>query len=157
MTDITQLFWQAYLDTLPEQHPHRFLPLPEAWGFGDSPDMADRLGALVLQGKKTATSGRYLGENLLSLAGPSIVLNGAGRPLCVVETWEITVRRFRDMDAQFAADEGEGDRTLAYWRQAHWDFFSREGAREGYPVSPDMLLVCERFTVLFRNPDITTT
>jgi len=79
-------FWQTYLDTLPDDHPHRFQAIPEAWGFGDSPEMADKLGRLVLQGIKTATCCRYLGENLVEEAGPSIIVDGKGQPLCVVQT-----------------------------------------------------------------------
>ena len=69
----------------------------------------------------------------------------------MVETTEITVRRYKDVDARFASDEGEGDRSLNYWRKEHWNFFTREGAREGYEVSFDMLFECERFRVLYRN------
>lgn len=144
-----QAFWQAYLDTLDGHHPHRFQAVPEAWSFGDSPEIADQLGRLVIQGIKTATCGRYLGENLVDEVGPSIIVDGKGQPLCVVEITEITVQRFQDVDAQFAADEGEGDRSLSYWSKVHWDYFTREGGREDYEVSPDMLLECERFRVLY--------
>ena len=147
-------FWQTYLETLDDNHPHRFRAIPEAWSFGDSIELADQLGRLVLQGIKTATCCRYLGENLVEEAGPSIIVDGKGQPLCVVETTEITVRRYKDVDAKFAADEGEGDRSLNYWRDAHWNFFTHEGAQEGYEVSEDMLLECERFRVLYRNSGI---
>ena len=99
-----QVFWQAYLNTLGENHPHRFQKVPEAWSFGNSPEIADQLGKLVVQGIKTATCGRYLGENLIDEIGPSIIVDGKGQPLCVIEITEITVRRFQDMDAQLAAD-----------------------------------------------------
>ncbi len=147
----THDFWRNYLDGLPNDHPHRFHRIPDSWSFGDTPAMADELAGLVLSGIKTATCSRYLGENLLDEAGPSILLGGAGQILCVVETTEVTVRRYRDVDAAFASDEGEGDRSLDYWREAHWSFFTREGAREGYEVSEDMLLTCERFRVVYRN------
>lgn len=145
-------FWQRYLHSLDADHPHRYLPQPAAWRFGDSADMADRLARLVLEGTKTATCCRYLGENLVDEAGPSILLDGRGQPLAVIETTELVVRRFMDVDLQFAQDEGEGDRSLDYWRREHWAFFTREGAREGYEVSEEMLLLCERLRVLWRNP-----
>lgn len=149
MTDQTpiQHFWHTYLQTLDADHPHHHLPLPEAWRFGDRPDMAERLAALVLDGTKTATCPRYLGENLAGEGGPTILLDGRGQPLCVVETTELTVRRYKDVDAQFAWEEGEGDRSLEYWRRAHWNFFMREGEQEGYEVSEEMLLLCERFSI----------
>ena len=52
-------------------------------------------------------------------------------------------RRFPEVDAAFAYDEGEGDRTLAYWRGAHEIYFSRLGQ-----FAPDMLLWCERFRIV---------
>ena len=153
MADLTavEAFWQSYLETLPKNHPHYFHSLPEAGGFGDSSEMADELGKLVLDGVKTATCGRYSGENLLDYAGLRIVLDGSERPLCLCETVEITVQRFCDVDVQFAFDEGEGDRSLAYWREAHRDFFTRRAEQDDVPFCEDMLLECERFRVLYRN------
>lgn len=144
-----QKFWQGYLASLDAGHPRRHLAVPEAWRFGDTPNMADRLGRLVLDGTKTATCSRYLGENLVGTGGPSILLDGRGDPLGVVETTELVVRRYKDVDAEFAWEEGEGDRSLAYWRRVHWDFFTREGAHEGYEVSEEMLLLCERLRVIY--------
>ena len=69
-----------------------------------------------------------------------IVLDGRGEPRCVIETTEVTYRRFNEVDATFAHDEGEGDRSLAYWRDAHRAYFGRLGM-----FSEDMKLMCERF------------
>jgi uncharacterized protein YhfF len=52
---------------------------------------------------------------------------------------------FGDVDQAFAFDEGEGDRSLAYWRAAHRRYFSRQGT-----FAPDMLLNCERFRLVAR-------
>ena len=147
-----QKFWRTYLSTLNDDHPHRAQEVPEVWSCGDDSGMADELGRLVQLGIKTATCCRYLGENLVEEVGPSVIVDGRGQPLCVVETTEITVRRYRDVDAQFAWDEGEGDRSLSHWRNAHWHFFTHEATREGYEVGEDMLLQCERYRVLYTNP-----
>jgi uncharacterized protein YhfF len=72
-----------------------------------------------------------------------VMLDGSGRPRAVIETVELTQRRFPEVDAAFAYDEGEGDRALAYWRKAHEAYFSRLGQ-----FAPDMLLWCERFRVV---------
>lgn len=79
----------------------------------------------------------------------SVILNGAGEPLCVIETIEIRVKPFDDVDAAFAYDEGEGDRSLEYWREAHTSFFTRECTRLGRSMSITMPVVCERFRVVF--------
>jgi uncharacterized protein YhfF len=80
-----------------------------------------------------------------------VVLDGRGEPLCIVETTEITIRPFDQVDARFAWEEGEGDRSLAYWRRAHLDFFTRTLAKIGKHPTPDMPLVCERFRILYQN------
>ena len=35
-------------------------------------------------------------------------------PRCVIETTEVSYRRYDEVDAAFAYEEGEGDRSLAY-------------------------------------------
>lgn len=144
-----QLFWQAYLATLPKYHAHRFYPLPDAWSFGDSSQMADEVGHLVISGIKTATCSRYIGKNTLDELGLSIILDGDKNSLCIIETYEITIRSYKDIDKEFAVAEGEGDLSLDYWRKVHFDFFSREAEKENYEVSEKMLLSCERFRVLY--------
>ena len=52
------------------------------------------------------------------------------------------------MTAEFAAAEGEGDKTLEWWREAHWNFFSRECEELKITPSEDMMLVLERFKVV---------
>jgi uncharacterized protein YhfF len=44
-----------------------------------------------------------------------------------------------------AHDEGEGDRSLQYWRQAHTRYFTRLGR-----YAPNMMLWCERFELVER-------
>jgi uncharacterized protein YhfF len=72
-----------------------------------------------------------------------VMLDRRGRPLAVIETVELAQKRFHEVDAAFAHDEGEGDRTLDYWRRAHRAYFTRSGQ-----FTPDMLLWCERFRLV---------
>jgi uncharacterized protein YhfF len=118
------------------------------FSFGDSPGMADELLALVLGGKKTATCGALASFAPGSDAMPAVrrrdvVLDGQGRRAAVIETLEVEIRRFDQVDERFARDEGEGDGTLAWWRDAHRRYFERNGG-----FSPDMQLVCERFRLV---------
>ena len=53
--------------------------------------------------------------------------------------------------ARFAWEEWKGDRSLDYWRKAHWDFFSRTLPAIGKEPGKDML-VCERFRVIYQRP-----
>ena len=147
-------FWRAYLETLPGRSPVRDEGY-EAWSFGDGPEMADELGALVSTGRKTATCSALWeleaeGEPLAEVGELSVILDGKDQPLCIIETTEVTVRRFDEVDELFARDEGEGDRSLEYWREAHRRFFGRTLPEIGRRFVEDMPLVCERFRVIHR-------
>jgi uncharacterized protein YhfF len=49
-----KLYWQKFLSALPPESPyHSKTYIPEGWG--DTPIMADELGALIAAGTKTAT------------------------------------------------------------------------------------------------------
>jgi uncharacterized protein YhfF len=119
-----------------------------SWSFGDTPQLADELLALVLEGKKTATCGALRhyeadGVALPRVGEKSVVLDGSGVPACIVEVTEVVIRRFQDVDAGFARDEGEGDRSLDYWRRTHEAYF-----RKYVAFSEEMELVCERFRLI---------
>jgi len=118
----------------------------ETFSFGDSPDLADRLLELVLSGAKRATCWAE-SQGLLSaeIGKMMVVLDGRGAPKAVLKTVELTKRRFDEVDEAFAYDEGEGDRSLRYWREAHTQYFTRLGR-----YAPDMMLWCERFEVVER-------
>lgn len=160
MTDNkVEAFWQAYLDSLPEgtAPPSRTY---EAWYFGDSEAMANELGDLVRRGIKTATASLLWeyeaeGEAPPQVGDLSIITTFDGEPLCLIETTEVEIKPFNEVDAQFAYDEGEGDRSLAYWRQGHWSFFTKYCQILGRQPRQDMPVVCERFRVVF--PPLTTT
>jgi uncharacterized protein YhfF len=115
----------------------------ETFRFGDNPDLADELLALVLAGTKTATCWDARDGLLTEVGKRMVATEGHGRPRAVIETVELTRRRFDEVDAAFARDEGEGDRSLATWRQNHRIYFDR---LRGF--SPDMPLWCERFRVV---------
>ena len=116
----------------------------ESFAFGDSPALADELLALVLAAKKTATCWAVSeGDKGVIVGKRWIVKDGQGRPRAVLETVEVTRRRFEEVDAAFAHEEGEGDRSLAYWRRAHTDYFTRRGE-----FQPGMEVYCERFRLV---------
>ena len=125
---------------LAEQHRRGLDQFP----FGDGPELADELLTLILEGKKTATCWSAAEGLKGSAVGKRwVAQDGAGRPRAVLETVELTQRRFDAVDAPFAFEEGEDDRTLPSWAREHERYFTRNG---GY--APDMLLWCERFRLI---------
>ena len=126
------------LSVVPEQY--RSL---RSFAFGDGPDLADELLELVIGGVKTATCSTEDEPNTSTPGERWIVLDGRGQPRCVIESTEIAYRRFGEVDAAFAYEEGEGDRSLAYWREAHRNYFGRQGR-----FRDDMMLMCERFRLV---------
>lgn len=127
----------------------------DAYAFGDTAAMADELAGLVVTGPKRATAGLYrhfeppAGEPMPKVGAFSVILGGAGQPLAVVRTTDVAVRPLDEVDAQFAWDEGEGDRSLEYWLSAHRAFFARDLAADGLTLTDDTLVVLERFELVW--------
>ena len=126
------------LSAVPEQY--RGL---RSFAFGDGPALADALLDLVIRGVKTATCSTEDEPNTSTQGERWIVLDGRGEPRCVIETTDVSYRHFGEVDAAFAFDEGEGDRSLDYWRSAHRNYFGRQGK-----FRQDMMLMCERFRLI---------
>ena len=125
-----------------------------SWYFGTGGEMADELVALVLAGTKRATAGALWsyeleGDSLPQPGDYSVILDGADEPRCIIRTTSVDVVRFEQVSAEFAAAEGEGDRSLEYWRDGHWHYFTLELAEFGREPSLDMPVVCERFEVVY--------
>ncbi len=126
----------------------------QSWYFGNTAEMARDLASLVVAGTKTATASlvevnRLRPMEAPSLDGYSIVTDFHGEPLCVIQTAEIRELAFDDVDARFAADEGEGDLSLEYWRRVHWDYFTREARELGLTFDSRSMICCERFRLLY--------
>jgi uncharacterized protein YhfF len=122
--------------------------------FGDSPALADELIAFVVDGPKRATAGlvpAYAadGEPLPRIGSHWVACDGSGRPRVVLRTLELRVGPLRSVDAQFAWDEGEYDRTLESWLEGHRRYFGRECERIGIEFSDDVEICFERFRVVW--------
>lgn len=127
--------------------------LPEVWAFGATPVHADALLELVLAGTKTGTASSLWdyeasGDPVPAVGDFSIILDGAGAPRAVLETTRIEIVPFCEVTAEHAHSEGEGDRTLADWRDTHERYWRRYSENErGF--ARDMPVICERFRLVF--------
>jgi len=126
----------------------------EVFQIGHSPEAADVGARLIAQGGKTATSSllwtyHATGKPLPAVGALSIVTDGRGAPVCVIETLSVAIQSFADVDTTFAYAYGEWDRTLETWRAHCWAFNAPRCQALGKAPTPAMPLVCERFTVVY--------
>lgn len=140
--------WEAFLKVNPSAAGEEV----EAWYYGGKEP--DKLAELTAKGVKTATSSAYpvyeaVGEELPRAGGFSVVMRRDGTAVCVTYTTRVYVVPFKDVSEEHAWREGEGDRSLAYWRGVHEAFFSESLEKEGLAFCEDMGVVCEEFTKVF--------
>lgn len=119
-----------------------------AWMFGGLPN---ELAQLVIDGKKTATCSGHVIYELENEPFPttedySIVLNKDEQPVAIIKTVEVSYVPLNKVTEDFAISEGEG--SYEDWRAIHERFFTDELQNHGLEFSEDMLLVCERFTLM---------
>lgn len=153
MSKTVESLWLEYLAAHPDVAATS--PTFSAWHFCDNQADADELAELVLAGVKRATAGALWsyeaeGEPLPQVGDLSIITNWRGDARCIIRATTVEVVPFDQVDADFAAAEGEGDGSLEYWRTVHRAAFGRELEALGRRVEPDMPVVCERFEVVFR-------
>lgn len=123
----------------------------EAWAFGVD---ADLLADLVLRGEKTATASAYPlyeieNEPLPKVGEYSIILDSKNNAICIIQTTKVYVEEFKEISEEHAFKEGEGDKSLSYWRKCHKDFFTMCMTEVGKEFSEDMKVVCEEFKLEF--------
>lgn len=146
-----QAIWTAYSATVVRDRSPDFC---EAFHFHDNEQGARELATLVLKGIKRGSASLVWTYEHDNKRPPwpgslSIMTDWSGKPLGVIETLTIEAAPFDEVTAEFAACEGEGDLSLRYWRQGHWDYFARECKRIGRHAEPSMLVLCERFDLVF--------
>ena len=153
--DSVRKLWQEYLAANGEQDEVTNKKYT-SWHFCDNKKDADELVELVLQGVKRATASLYVcyeyeQEELPKAGNYSIITDWDGIARCMIETTGVQLVPFNQVTPEFAATEGEGDKSLEYWRRVHWDCFTRDMAEMGREPSEDMLVVCEEFQVVHRS------
>jgi len=124
----------------------------DAWAFGDD---ADKLADLVRCGIKTGTSSAYPlyeveNEPLPEASGYSVILDSKDEAVCIIENTKVYVVPFGEVSSDHAFKEGEGDRSLTYWRKVHEAFFTACMEEAGLTFDESMKVVCEEFWVVYK-------
>jgi uncharacterized protein YhfF len=148
----TEALWEKFLQSQTNPSATAKL-LCEAFRIGDSQESADEGARLTLSGAKTTTSTllweyEELSKPLPIVGSFSILENGRGKPVCIVETTWIEVVPFEKVEADFAVAYAEWGDTLVSWQQRAWTYYSKQCGLLGRTPTLQMPLVCERFRVV---------
>ena len=142
-------YWEEFL----KQHPElENRARPPAYYYGDNKIVADECAELVVQKVKRATTSSlwWFQKHHEPLPQPgdlAIVTNWEGDAKAIVKTTRVEIVKFKDISPAYAFIEGEGDKSLAYWKKVHWDYFSNEMKPFAEAPHEDMELVCECFEI----------
>jgi uncharacterized protein YhfF len=125
-----------------------------SWHFCDNEEDANDLAELVKQGVKRATTSLYdlyeiEGDALPEEGDLDIITDWHGQAQCIIETKKVTIVPFKEVTEAFAHTEGEGDKTLKYWKEVHINAFSRELESFDKKFSEDMLVLCVEFEMVY--------
>lgn len=136
-------YWKTFVSYQPEYQNESYT----AWQFGVDPSV---LAGLVKRGIKTATTSGLSfytedQEPLPKVGDLSMVLDTQNNPICIIKITKVYQVPFSEVSEMHAYKEGEGDRTLSYWRTVHTDFFMKEFNSINQSFSEEEIMVCEEF------------
>ncbi|MGY0459456.1 ASCH domain-containing protein [Kitasatospora sp. cg17-2] len=117
--------------------------------LGTPDGIRTELNSLVLAGRKTATTGllaEYAEQSEeLELPGERLALvDDAGGFVAAIEITGVEVTTFGAVTWEHARAEGEGDASLAEWREGHRGYWSRLGTA----VEDGTAVVCLAFRLV---------
>lgn len=121
------------------------------WSFGFD---ADLLANLVIIGEKTATASAHLLYKIENAPLPkigeyNIVLNSRDEPVCIIQTTRVYVTPFNEVIEAHAYKEGEGDKTLSFWKKSHKTFFTDCLKAVNQQFDEQIDIVCEEFVLRY--------
>ncbi|KXF80446.1 ASCH domain-containing protein [Enterovibrio coralii] len=153
----TQRYLNAYLDTLTPEKRATYVSFSADYFCADE-DNARICADLIARGEKRASCSMAIwyhqeGEPYPQVGHLQVVTDFHGVPKCIIEITDVTTCPFNQVTEEFAAAEGEGDKSYTWWRDAHWAFFSAECEELGIPMTEETLLVLERFETVFVSND----
>ncbi|NMM47687.1 ASCH domain-containing protein [Marinigracilibium pacificum] len=151
MSQKIDLFWNDFLKANPG---NKIKNKPESFYFCDNEKDANECADLVIKGIKqaTATSLWWFEKHNHPLPKPGdqyIITDWEGNPKAIIETTIVTPTPFNLVSSKFAEIEGEGDKSLDYWRKVHMTYYQREMEPFGDKFTEDMIIICEHFKTIY--------
>lgn len=148
-----QAYWNKYLSSLlPEERPVN--PVVTA-SFAGNAGITDGLLTLYLNGQKTAGSSlledfQAAGDPVPRVGNYWIYLDGKGEPRCILLTEKVVMHKFKDVPEEIALAEGEGDRSLAYWKRVHAELYLPYLKDWGIRDLDEATVITEFFKIVFQ-------
>jgi len=144
-------FWNRFIISNPD---YSTKAIPPSYYFCDNKKDADECADLVVKDikKATATSLWWFqqhNEILPKVGDLAIVTDWTGNPKAIIETTKIEHVAFNQITAEFAEIEGEGDKSLRYWKEVHQAYNEREMETYSDEFDENMIIVCEHFRRIY--------
>ncbi|UCD60918.1 MAG: ASCH domain-containing protein [Flavobacteriaceae bacterium] len=139
--------WGDYLDKHLE---YAFSHEPKVTHIGNSESEVKEALKLILSGKKRATSHSLLGlqyrkEPLPKIGDFTVLTDWKGEARCILRTVAVRLKPFFSIRESYSKIEGEGDLSLTYWKNKHWDDYTKELEAFGRVPRESMIVVGEYF------------
>ncbi|WP_413577975.1 ASCH domain-containing protein [Bdellovibrio sp. HCB290] len=149
-TESVKKMWQKYHDSIGVPAPSEIV----ADFFSDNEKEATELAILVDQGIKQATASALwsfekTGSQIPAVGGIFLVVDGRGEAVCIVKTTKVSIIPFNEISEANAFREGEGDRSLEYWRRVHVAYYKRQFEPMNLTFEESMPIVFEEFEKVF--------
>ena len=142
-------YWNTFIEINPQYKDRKY----EVWSFGYGNYQANYLLSLVRQNIKSGTSSALElyeeNEKVPEQNDISIITYGDGLPGCIIETVEIKIKKFDEINEYEALLEGEGNFSLEMWRNVHQNFFTKEYLEMGKEFHNKIPVIYERFTIVY--------
>jgi uncharacterized protein YhfF len=155
-----------------EQLWHEFMTAghPEATlagtvAFGDDSMLINHLAGLIVKGTKRAHAEMASGSERTCQAGDYLAvlrddfrrrtseswstIDAIGTPVGIIKITDVEAKPYREVDEQFARDQGEGDQTLLWWHRIHREQFARQCRERHLEFTDDLPVIFERFELVW--------
>ena len=122
--------------------------------FSFGSDDPEQLIDLTIKGIKRATTGSLrlyeIDHEPIPKAGDcNVITKEDGTACCIVKNVRVIVCKYQDVTEEMAAIEGEGDKSLKYWKDAHLKFFTLDFQQYGLEFTDSEKVVFEQYELVY--------
>jgi len=145
-----EILWNNYINKSTKKK----IKTPPSFYFCDNEFDANECADLVVKGIKRATATslwwyKKNNESLPKIGDQYIITDWNGNAKAIIETTKIEQVPYNKITSEFAEIEGEGDKSLEYWKKVHKDYYTREMKPFNEQFDENMIIVCEQFKTVY--------